>query len=46
MDADKNKGAEFTLEVDSELRFEIESKDKKVVVEVFISFKSSLLNEH
>lgn len=28
------KSEEFTLEIDSELRFEIETKNKKVTVEV------------
>lgn len=35
MDAEKTE--EFTLEVDSEFRFEIESKNKKVIVEVWFS---------
>lgn len=34
MDSEKLKVEEFTLETDSELRFEIESKNKKVIVEV------------
>lgn len=34
------KSEEFTLEADSELRFEIETKNKKVTVEV------SLYDEH
>lgn len=34
MDNDKSDIQEFTLEVDSELRFEIETKNKKVTVEV------------
>lgn len=34
MDSDSVKEEEFTLDVDSELRFEIESKNRKVVVEV------------
>lgn len=31
---DNEKAEEFTLEVDAELRFEIETKNKKVIVEV------------
>lgn len=31
---DSEKTEEFTLEVDTELRFEIETKNKKVTVEV------------
>lgn len=34
MDSDKAKVEEFTLESESELRFEIETKNKKVTVEV------------
>lgn len=34
MDSKKTKVEEFTLEKDSELRFEIETKNRKVVVEV------------
>lgn len=38
MDPDKIKVEEFVLEVDSELRFEIETKNKKVIVEVWSFF--------
>lgn len=34
MDTEKLKSEEFQLEVDSELRFEIETRNKKVIVEV------------
>lgn len=34
MDTEKVKSEDFTLESESELRFEIESKNKKVSVEV------------
>lgn len=34
MDAEKVKVEDFTLESESELRFEIETKNKKVTVEV------------
>lgn len=36
MDSEKLKVVEFTLDVDSELRFEIESRNKKVIVEVSV----------
>lgn len=42
MDAEKLKTEEFQLEVDSELRFEIETRNRKVVVEV--SVKRGLIN--
>lgn len=34
MSEEKNHGREYTLEADSELRFEIEQKDAKVLVTV------------
>lgn len=34
MDTEKLKTEEFQLEVDSELRFEIETRNRKVIVEV------------
>lgn len=36
MDSEKLKVVEFTLDVDSELRFEIEARNKKVIVEVSV----------
>lgn len=39
MTANKEKSQEFKLEVDSELRFEIENKNDKIVVEVKFFFK-------
>lgn len=40
MSEDKEESKEYTLEVDNELRFELESKNAKVTVEVshFIYF--------
>lgn len=35
---DNEKTEDFTLEVDTELRFEIETKNRKVIVEVRHSF--------
>ena len=41
MDVEKQKTEEFHLEVDSELRFEIETRNRKVVVEVSVKWGKS-----
>lgn len=38
MDIEKLPTQEFTLEADSEFRFEIEKRNRKVIVEVSIAF--------
>lgn len=38
MDVEKLKTEEFQLEQDSELRFEIETRNRKVVVEVSVKW--------
>lgn len=43
MDTERTKIEEFTLEVDSELRFEIETKNRKVVVEVIDTVDINML---
>lgn len=39
MDSDNIKEQDFMLEADSELRFEIETKNRKVIVEVGENFQ-------
>lgn len=43
MDTERTRIEEFTLEVDSELRFEIETKNRKVVVEVIDTVNTNML---